>query len=137
MHHSARRRRADEIGWNAARTSRLAQRSHYVITDGGDQPNVVPPDGVGLVLLPRDRLRPNQADVESATTWRRAPRMMTGTTVESRVLGSAWPGHGNRPLAEAMHANIAQVGGCRSGARRISSSRARFSRPWARRERAL
>ena len=36
--------------------------------------------------------------------------MMTGTTVESRVLGSAWPHHGNRPVAEAMHANIVSVG---------------------------
>jgi aminobenzoyl-glutamate utilization protein B len=36
--------------------------------------------------------------------------MMTGTTVESRVLGSAWPIHTNRPVAEAMHANITAVG---------------------------
>ena len=35
---------------------------------------------------------------------------MTGTTVESRVLGSAWPQHGNRPIAQAMHKNILQVG---------------------------
>jgi aminobenzoyl-glutamate utilization protein B len=40
----------------------------------------------------------------------KAAAMMTDTTVDSRVLGSAWPGHGNRPLAEAMHANIVQVG---------------------------
>jgi aminobenzoyl-glutamate utilization protein B len=32
------------IGWNFRREHlRLAQRSHYVITNGGDQPNVVPP----------------------------------------------------------------------------------------------
>ena len=31
------------IGWNYRREHlRLQQRSHYVITDGGDQPNVVP-----------------------------------------------------------------------------------------------
>ena len=35
---------------------------------------------------------------------------MTGTTWSSRVLGSAWPQHGNRPMAEAMHANIQAVG---------------------------
>jgi aminobenzoyl-glutamate utilization protein B len=40
----------------------------------------------------------------------RGAAMMTNTTMQSRVLGSAWPQHGNRPLAEAMHLNIAQVG---------------------------
>ena len=45
------------IGWNYRREHlRLQQRSHYVIPDGGDQPNVVPHDRVGLVLLPRAQL---------------------------------------------------------------------------------
>jgi aminobenzoyl-glutamate utilization protein B len=30
--------------------------------------------------------------------------------VETRVLGAAWPRHFNRPLAQAMHANIRRVG---------------------------
>src|SRR5262249_28397261 len=34
-----------DIGWNFRREHlRLQQRSHYVITNGGDQPNVVPPN---------------------------------------------------------------------------------------------
>ena len=34
-----------DVGWNFRREHlRLAQRSHYVITNGGDQPNVVPPN---------------------------------------------------------------------------------------------
>ncbi len=33
-----------DVGWNFRREHlRLSQRSHYVITDGGGQPNVVPP----------------------------------------------------------------------------------------------
>src|SRR5260370_9197549 len=33
-----------DVGWNFRREHlRLAQRSHYAITNGGDQPNVVPP----------------------------------------------------------------------------------------------
>ena len=36
--------------------------------------------------------------------------LMTGTTVESRVLGAAWPQHMNRPLAETVHANMLEVG---------------------------
>jgi aminobenzoyl-glutamate utilization protein B len=36
--------------------------------------------------------------------------MMTNTTVMSRVLGSAWPLHFNKPVAEAMYQNIKQIG---------------------------
>ena len=37
--------------------------------------------------------------------------MMTGTRLASeRVLGSAWPGHFNRPIAEDMTDNIKLVG---------------------------
>jgi aminobenzoyl-glutamate utilization protein B len=37
--------------------------------------------------------------------------MMTGTQLESvRVLGSAWPPHFNRPVAEALGANVRLVG---------------------------
>ena len=36
--------------------------------------------------------------------------LMTGTEVRSRVLGTAYPMHSNKALAEAMHANIQQVG---------------------------
>ena len=35
---------------------------------------------------------------------------MTDTTFTSRLLGSAWPGHFNRPIAEAMYENIKKVG---------------------------
>jgi aminobenzoyl-glutamate utilization protein B len=36
--------------------------------------------------------------------------MMTDTSVSSRVLGSAWPIHFNKTLAETMYANITEVG---------------------------
>ena len=36
--------------------------------------------------------------------------LMTGTEVRSRVLGTAYPMHSNKALAEAMHANIQQDG---------------------------
>jgi aminobenzoyl-glutamate utilization protein B len=35
---------------------------------------------------------------------------MTNTTVSSRVLGSAWPQHFNKVVAETMYENIKQVG---------------------------
>jgi aminobenzoyl-glutamate utilization protein B len=36
--------------------------------------------------------------------------LMTETTFTERVLGAAWPGYFNKPLAEAMYANIKKVG---------------------------
>ena len=39
--------------------------------------------------------------------------IMTSTAVTSRVLGSAWPLHFNKPVAEAMYENIKQVGSTR------------------------
>ena len=35
---------------------------------------------------------------------------MTNTSFTERVLGSAWPVHMNKAIAEAMYANIKQVG---------------------------
>jgi len=35
---------------------------------------------------------------------------MTDTTVTEKVLSATWPGHFNRPLAEALYANIKRVG---------------------------
>jgi aminobenzoyl-glutamate utilization protein B len=39
-----------------------------------------------------------------------AASLMTDTTFTSRVLGSAWPGHFNVPIAEDMYENIKRVG---------------------------
>jgi aminobenzoyl-glutamate utilization protein B len=36
--------------------------------------------------------------------------LMTNTTYTSRLLGSAWPGYFNKPIAEAMHENMKKVG---------------------------
>src|SRR5215510_11256299 len=100
-----------DVGWNFRREHlRLAQRSHYVITNGGDQPNVVPPTATVWYYF-------READYDHIMDmWRvgdnmaKAATMMTDTTFTSRLLGSAWPGHLNKPIAEAMMANIKKVG---------------------------
>src|SRR4030095_10407728 len=43
-------------------------------------------------------------------TRARAAAMMTNTEMSMRVLGSAWPQHMNKTVAETMHANIEAVG---------------------------
>jgi aminobenzoyl-glutamate utilization protein B len=99
------------VGWNFRREHlRLAQRSHYVITNGGDQPNVVPPTASVWYYFRENDYDRIKEMWELGDTMSKGAAMMTATSVESRVLGSAWPGHGNRALAEAMHANIAVVG---------------------------
>jgi aminobenzoyl-glutamate utilization protein B len=100
-----------DVGWNFRREHlRLAQRSHYVITSGGDQPNVVPPSASVWYYFRETNYDRIKALWDIGDTMAKAAAMMTATTVESRVLGSAWPQHGNRPMAEAMHRNIAAVG---------------------------
>ena len=99
------------VGWNFKREHlRLAQRSHYVVTHGGDQPNVVPPAASVWYYFRETDYGRIKSLWETGDTVAAGAAMMTGTTVQARVLGSAWPVHGNRPLAEAMHANVVAVG---------------------------
>jgi aminobenzoyl-glutamate utilization protein B len=99
------------IGWNYRREHlRLAQRSHYVISNGGNQPNVVPPDASVWYYFRENDYDQVKNMWSIGDTIANAAAMMTATTVSSRVLGAAWPQHGNRALAEAMHANIVAVG---------------------------
>ena len=98
-------------GWNFRREHlRLQQRSHYVITNGGDQPNVVP--RVASVWyyfreLDYEHIKQMRSIGDSMA---QGAATMTNTTVTSRVLGSAWPQHFNKPVAEAMYENIKLVG---------------------------
>jgi aminobenzoyl-glutamate utilization protein B len=99
------------IAWNFKREHlRTSQRSHYVITNGGDQPNVVPPYASVWYYFREADYDRIQELWNLGDTMAKAAAMMTGTSVESRVLGSAWPQHSNRPIAEVMHANIVAVG---------------------------
>ncbi|MGH6911678.1 MAG: peptidase dimerization domain-containing protein, partial [Phenylobacterium sp.] len=99
------------IGWEFKREHlRPEQRSHYVITDGGDQPNVVPQTAsVWYYFREQDFTR--IADLyATGNKMADGAAMMTGTTVDRRVLGSAAPRHFNKPIAEAANANIQAVG---------------------------
>ncbi len=98
-------------GWNYRREHlRTEHRSHYVITHGGDQPNVVPPEAtVWYFFREWDYDRLNELHAIGAKIARAAAEM-TDTTMTERVLGATWPGHFNKPLAEALYANIQRVG---------------------------
>jgi len=98
-------------GWNFRREHlRLQQRSHYVITDGGDQPNVVP-STASVWYYFRETEYPRIKEMwDIGNRMAEAAAMMTDTTVTSRVLGAAWPQHFNKVVAETTYANIKAVG---------------------------
>jgi aminobenzoyl-glutamate utilization protein B len=100
-----------DIGWNFRREHlRLSQRSHYVITDGGGQPNVVPPTASVWYYF-REIDSPHIKEMwDLGNTMADGAAMMTGTKVSSRLLGSAWPQHMNKTVAETVYANIQKVG---------------------------
>jgi len=100
-----------DIGWNFRREHlRLSQRSHNVITNGGGQPNVVPPIASVWYYF-REIDYPHIKEMwDIGNTMAQAAAMMTGTTMDYRVLGSAWPQHMNKVIAETVHANIQKVG---------------------------
>jgi aminobenzoyl-glutamate utilization protein B len=99
------------VGWNFRREHlRIQQRSHYVVTDGGDQPNVVPRTASVWYYFRETSYPEIRRMWEIGDRIAQGAAMMTDTTVSSRVLGSAWPIHTNRALAETMHANIQAVG---------------------------
>ena len=101
-----------DIGWNFRREHlRISQRSHYVIENGGDQPNVVPPNASVWYYFRETSYEEIKKLWEIGNTMAKAAAMMTDTEMSNmRVLGSAWPGHFNKTVAEVMHANIEKVG---------------------------
>jgi aminobenzoyl-glutamate utilization protein B len=89
---------------------RLATRVHYVITNGGDQPNVVPPNAAIWFYF-------READYDHIMNlWHigdnmaKGAALMTDTEYTERLLGEAWPGYFNKPIAEDMYENIKKVG---------------------------
>ncbi len=99
------------IGWNFRREHlELTQRSHYVISDGGDQPNVVPSKAAVWYYF-RERTYPKIKKLfETGVKMAEGAAMMTDTKFTYDILGSAWPVHTNRPIASAMYDNIKKVG---------------------------
>lgn len=99
------------IGWQYAREHLdPIHRSHSVINNGGDQPNVVP-SKASIWYYFRHVTYPKIMEVYTrANEIADGAAMMTRTKVSRNVLGSAWPRHFNQPMAEAMHENIKEVG---------------------------
>ncbi|MGZ3755838.1 MAG: amidohydrolase [Mucilaginibacter sp.] len=100
-----------DIGWNYHREHmEPTQRSHYVITDGGDQPNVVPSKAAVWYYF-REMSYPKIKEMwDFGNKIAQGATLMTNTSYTSELLGSAWPGYFNKPIAETMYENIKAVG---------------------------
>ena len=101
-----------EVCWNFRREHlRTQHRSHSVVYDGGDQPNVVP-SKASIWFYFREKNYPQIRDLfVIGDSIAKGAAMMSGTVLDDvRIIGSAWPGHFNQVIAEAMYENIQQVG---------------------------
>ncbi len=109
------------MAWNYHREHlEPTQRSHYVVVDGGDQPNVVPSQAsVWYYFRERTYLKIKQM-YDDAINMAHGAELMTGTKMSYTVLGSAWPGHFNKPIAETMYQNIKNGRHYHNGAPMIS-----------------
>lgn len=99
------------VAWNFKREHlKPSHRSHYVITDGGDQPNVVPSKASVWYFLRERTSEDIRTMYDDAKRYASAVAEMTETKVSHRLLGAAWPGHFNKAIAEAVYKNIRTVG---------------------------
>jgi aminobenzoyl-glutamate utilization protein B len=100
------------IAWNFRREHlRPQHRVHYVVRDGGDQPNVVPRSASVWYYLRETDYTHIKELYDMGQAMAQAAATLTGTTLAgTRLLGTAWPRHFNKPVAEAMYANIKAVG---------------------------
>ncbi len=90
---------------------RPAARSHYIIVEGGDQPNVVPQQAkIWFFFRERDyALTKEQYD--AAILMAEGAALMTGTEIDTiQIVGSAWSQHHNKTIAEVTYENIQRVG---------------------------
>ena len=99
------------VGWNFRREHlELTQSSHYIISDGGDQPNVVP-SKASVWYYFRERTYPAIKELfDKGVKTAEGAALMTDTKMTYEILGAAWPAHFSKPMAEVTYSNIKRVG---------------------------
>ena len=90
---------------------RPAARSHYIIVEGGDQPNVVPQFATIWFYFRERDYELTKEQFDAAALMAEGAALMTGTTIDTiMTVGSPWSRHFSKPVAEASFANIQAVG---------------------------
>ncbi len=99
------------IGWNFRREHlHPLQRSHYVIRDGGDQPNVVPSQASVWYYFREIEYEGIKNMYDIGVRIAEGAAKMTDTEMDYQILGAAWPRHFNKVIAERMYNHIETVG---------------------------
>ncbi len=100
-----------DIGWDKLREHlEPTQRSHRVITYGGDQPNVIPNRSSIWWFFREATADKTRALFDKAKRIAEGAAIMTDTAYSVNVLSAVWPTRANRTLAEIIQENIAQIG---------------------------
>ncbi len=87
-----------------------SMRAHRVITQGGDQPNVIPAKAAVWWYFRDPSAEGARTLFEQAKRIAQGAALMTNTEVAVDVRSAVWPVRCNRTLAEVLQRNIEQVG---------------------------
>lgn len=86
-------------------------RIHYVITKGGEAPNVVPAEAEVYYYVRHPQMRDLKSIFEKLVKCAEGAAIGTSTTMDYEVTGGAYNLLPNRSLAEVMDRNLRKVGG--------------------------
>lgn len=100
-----------DIGMNFMREHVIQEaRIHYVITQGGAAPNVVPPDAEVWYFI----RAPRRTQVDEIWKWMqdvaKGAALMTQTTTSNKLLAATWEVLTNKALGKVGDANIRAIG---------------------------
>jgi len=86
-------------------------RIHYVITQGGNAPNIVPKFAEVYYVVRHDEVDEVRSVWDRVVKTAQAAALGTETEMEYEVIGGTYPRLPNEALAGALHANLERVGG--------------------------
>ena len=100
-----------DIGMNFMREHVIQEaRIHYVITNGGQAPNIVPPDAEVWYFI----RSPRRTQVDEILNWMqdvaKGAALMTQTTMTNKLLAACWEVLPNKVLIKLGEANIKAIG---------------------------
>jgi aminobenzoyl-glutamate utilization protein B len=87
-----------------------SMRAQRVITNGGNQPNVIPRTAAVWWMFRDSTAEGVRKLFEQAKKIAQGAALMTNTSVESEIISAVWPVRGNRTLAEMFQREIEAVG---------------------------
>jgi len=89
----------------------MSTRIHYVITNGGEAPNVVPAFAESYYYVRHTDPAVVKSVMERVQKAAEGAALATGTTVKFEATGGVYSMLANRTLAAVMHRNLESVGG--------------------------